>query len=196
MKYIFAFIASLFLISSPALTFATETVLNTQGSLSDEQKTALAAEAAKMVADNAAKTNIPAPSPAEHVKQWVDIGAEIGSGLASTAKELGIAANEFVNTPVGKLTAGIIVWHFLGSSLIHLVFGFLWFVITVPAWICLYRRISSRVTRTEYEAGKGPDGIKKLYQREPIKLSQLQSFAYIVFGVGIVLVGLIATFTF
>lgn len=158
MKYILALITSLFLVT-PVLTFAeSQTTITTASGLTDEQKADLSAQAAKMVADNASGAT---PSTkAKEFQQWVDLGTAIGSGLASTARELGVAANDFVKTPVGKLTAGLIVWHFVGSTLIHIGFGVLWLLTMGTVLYVLYRRMSYKTTTTNYEAGKGPNGEK------------------------------------
>lgn len=193
MKYVLALLASIFLIS-PILTFANDTVIPTLGSLNDEQKAALAAQAAKMVADNASGVNN--VSSAKQVKEWVDIGTAIGSGLASTAKELGIAANDFVKTPVGKLTAAIIVWHFMGGSIVHIAFGTTWLLVVGSLWVFLYRRASVRVTKTEYEAGKSPNGIKRVTVRDAVKLTDGQNGTFIVGSLIIVVVGIITIATF
>ena len=191
MKYVLALIASLLFIG-PVL--ADETTLHTQGSLTKEQESTLAAQAAKMVADNASGAND--VSNAKKVKEWVDIGTEIGAGIASTARELGVAANDFVKTPVGKMTAAIIVWHFLGSSIIHIMFGMTWLLVVGSIWYSLYRRTGFKVTTTDYEAGKGPNGTKRVVTRVPEDLSDGQNATFILGSLIIVAVGIISIATF
>lgn len=194
MKYVLAVIASLFLLS-PTLTFAdSQTTITTAQGLTDEQKALLAAEAAKMVTEN--PTGKFSTTKAKEFQQWVDLGTAIGSGLASTAKELGIAANDFVKTPVGKLTAGLIVWHFVGSSAIHLVFGSLWLLLVGSFWYSLYRRTAFKVTVTDYETGKGPNGAKRTTIRSNVDLTEGQSGTFIVGGLIIAAVGVVTLATF
>lgn len=57
------------------------------------------------------------------VKEWVEIGEGIGAGLVATAERLGVAVNDFANTPVGKLAIVLIVWSYLGSQLVGLTLG-------------------------------------------------------------------------
>jgi len=59
------------------------------------------------------------PGPAE-VDEWVNVGEHIGAMITGTAKSVGIAANEFVNTPVGMMAMGLIVWHYMGGMLVHM----------------------------------------------------------------------------
>ena len=192
MKYILALIASLFLVG-PVLAESSTQITTTQ-SLTDAQKAELASQAAKMVADNAsAPTDVRA---AAHVKEWVDIGTAIGSGLASSAKELGVASNDFIKTPVGKLTATVIIWHFLGSTVVHLVAGTLWLTIVGSVWYFLYRRTAFRLVNTEYETGKGPNGTKRIIVREPIRLTEGQNGTFIVGSLIIAAIGVITIATF
>lgn len=194
MKYVIALIASLFLFA-PILTLAeSETTITTASALNNQQKAELAAQAAKMVADNA--SGVADVSSAQHIKEWVDIGTEIGAGLASTAKELGIAANDFVKTPVGKLTAAIIVWHFMGSSIIHIMFGSLWLLVVGTVWYFLYRRIAFKTAVINYEAGKGPNGQKRVTTREPIRLTEGQNGTFIFGSLIIAAIGIITIATF
>lgn len=55
-------------------------------------------------------------------KGIANFGEELGRGLGSAAKELGIAANEFANSKVGTIAIIIIFWHFIGKSILWLIF--------------------------------------------------------------------------
>lgn len=93
--------------------------------LSESQK----AEIVKIVADKAADKTSSSQTTAVKVDEWLTVGERIGKGLGGAAKELGVAVNEFANTPVGKLTAFIIVWKFMGSMVVHIAFGLLFAVL-------------------------------------------------------------------
>ena len=147
-----------------------------------------------MVADNA--SGAITPTKAKEFQQWVDLGTAIGSGLASTARELGVAANDFVKTPVGKLTAGLIVWHFVGGTIIHIAFGTTWLIVVGTVIFCLYRRMSTKVTVTNYEAGKGPNGEKRVTTRTSVNLTDGQNGFFIVASLITVAVGCISIATF
>ncbi len=58
----------------------------------------------------------------QKVDEYVALGERIGKMMGGAAKELGVAVNAFVETPVGKWTMAMIVWKFMGNALIH-VFG-------------------------------------------------------------------------
>lgn len=152
-------------------TYADQTTITTTAGLSDAQKAELAAEAAKMVSENAS-TAVAAPSKtAAVVREWADIGTAIGTGLAASAKELGVAANDFAKTPVGKFTVFLIAWHFIGNQILHYAFALLWFFTMTPIMIWYYRVSGFTIVDTHYEVGKGPNGAKRVVNRQPLKMT-------------------------
>lgn len=84
--------------------------------------------AAKTAEPVATKVESASKTAAVVTNQWLDIGERIGKGFAGAAKELGVAANDFVKTPVGIMTASLIVWHFAGSMLVHIFAGIMIFI--------------------------------------------------------------------
>jgi hypothetical protein len=84
---------------------------------------------------------------AEEINKYAELDTNIGVGLANAAKQMGVAANEFAGTTIGKIAFFIIGYKLIGSSLVHLSFGFLWFLVGIPLWmhyfkrICLYEKI-------------------------------------------------------
>lgn len=93
-------------------------------------------------------------TPVETVKkisEWASLGQQFGAGLAQTAKELGIAANEFVNTPVGKLVAAIIVWKLMGGALVHIVAGVAFFIVAMSFWWVNWKRMCLIKTEKDVE---------------------------------------------
>lgn len=136
-----ALLAGAAMVASPAYADLNSTAVSDAGfsKLTEAQK----AEVVKAVADKAA-TNITTPVggmpnvSADKVDKWLDVGEHFGKMIGGAAKEVGVAANDFVQSPVGMLTAGLIIWHYVGSVLVHVIgglivivvgFGFLWFMI-------------------------------------------------------------------
>lgn len=116
--------------------------------LSDTEK----AEIIKIVADkanNAQNPNSMVPSP-EKVGQWLDLGPKIGQMIGGAAKEVGIAVNDFVKTPVGQLTMLLIIWKLIGASLIHVVGAFV--VLVVGTWAI--KKYFSHIRSIEYDVDK------------------------------------------
>ena len=71
----------------------------------------------------------------EKVNQWIEVGSNIGKGLAGAAKELGVEVNNFATTPMGQLTVLLIIWHIMGATLIHFFGAFvIWIIGFVGIW--------------------------------------------------------------
>lgn len=112
-------------------------------------------------AKTAAESSTTVPS-AEKVNQWVDVGKNIGSGLAGAAKEVGVAVNDFATTPVGILTTMLIVWHMIGSTLIHLFGGIAFWIVGFTVLRFLVKH--TYPTTVEYDLEK-----RTIFGRHPIK---------------------------
>ena len=136
--------------------------------LTDSERATLVQNAEAM---RDAKVATPAVSAAE-AKEWVSFGTEIGRGLADTAKELGVAANELLTTPVGMLTAGLIVWHIAGNDIVGVVFGGTWLIAFSIVWLMMYRRFMYTTTVQHFNKGEGPGGAKKVVVKDRIRLEK------------------------
>jgi hypothetical protein len=55
--------------------------------------------------------------------EWAEIGSNIGSAMVSAAKELGVAANEFSQTGIGKITTVIIAYKIIGNDILGVIIG-------------------------------------------------------------------------
>lgn len=86
------------------------------GKLTESQK----ADVIKQVTLKAQEAKAVDNATVDKIDRWVQVGANLGKGLAATAKELGVAVNEFANTPIGKLATVLIVWHIMGSVIVHI----------------------------------------------------------------------------
>ena len=111
------------------------------------------AEFAKQIAikaEAASKTKVPT---IEAISEYADLGKQIGSVLSTVAHELGIATNEFAKTPVGILTVGLILWHFVGGTVLALTLGSAFLVIVVPLWYKVFKRVAFE-PRTDHGTSK------------------------------------------
>lgn len=109
------------------------------------KKAAKAAEESGIVAIEKAK-EVAAAAP-EKAFDYAAKGAEIGRALASATKELGVAADNFLNSTTGKLAAAVIVYKLVGQDLVHFLAGSTIFCVLVPMWFYMYRRKFHIVTR-------------------------------------------------
>lgn len=54
----------------------------------------------------------------KQLNEWADLGKNIGAGLVGAAREMGVAANEFSQTTIGKTVIVMLVWKFFGKSVV------------------------------------------------------------------------------
>ena len=54
---------------------------------------------------------------------WGDLGTNMGRATVAAAREMGIAVNEFVATPLGKITMALVVYKVIGKEVLGVFFG-------------------------------------------------------------------------
>lgn len=141
MKHLFAIILFVLAGTVHASSLTAETVRDAGfDTLSGQEK----AEIIKNIADRkAANTQasvvakVAEQTTPQKVNEWLDIGTRIGSGMAGAAKEMGVAVNEFAESPVGMWTIALITWKFMGGVIMHafgaimiwlIGFSFIWWI--------------------------------------------------------------------
>jgi len=132
----------------------------------------------------------------KQVSEWANIGKELGSGLAATANELGVTANELAKTPVGVFAMVLIAWNYMGESVIGVIFGFLWLATMIPAWLWLYRRKFVIMSVDMYDKGARDDGLRKVihYVDRNFDNETVEHFFYLVAVLLIGAVGILTIF--
>lgn len=123
------------------------------------------------------------------VQKWVDVGTNIGKSLGGAAKEVGVAVNDFVETPVGMLTAFLIVWHVMGAALVHFFGGILIFILGFSMLTYLMRRSKGYIKKYDKESGK-------LISEELEELSSDATVGWVLSYTAVLSAGMIAMFTF
>lgn len=153
--------------------FAAINNIDTNG-LTEAQKAQLVQQAEQM-------KNATPLDTANKVDQWVNIGEKIGKMLGGAAKEVGIAVNEFVQTPVGKMTAVLIVWNYMGSMIVHVLSGWALLIITFSLLLWYSKRVTGLEITYDKEAGRNWLG---RYPILKIKRDDMPSdaFGFILFG--------------
>lgn len=134
-----------------------DTYINTTR-LSETQKAELAVQVAKIKEAN----RITPVATVEEVKKYSELVTAIGSGVKDTAVQLGVAANDFVKTPVGMMTAGLIAWNYVGKTILGVIIGSIWFIIMLPLWIYFYRRMVIINSIQYFDKGAREDGKRKV----------------------------------
>ena len=137
--------------------------------LSEVQQAELAAQVAKMKADNA---NAPLTGDIiqevienpEVVNKYAQIGEAIAKSIGAAARELGVEVNNFAGTGVGKLVMFMTVYHFFGSDIVTFFVGF-FFMIPMSLWI-IYRMNKMVKTKEIIYDDKGKEIGRKYYSAE------------------------------
>lgn len=96
----------------------------------------------------------------ERINEYAEIGKNVGEGLASAAKELGVAVNDFASTNVGQVALFLIVWRIaladIVAGAVGVLFGIGWLIAVVKGWSYYFNKlcIVSSETETIDENGK------------------------------------------
>ena len=83
---------------------------------------------------------------AARAREWIDIGNGLGEGLAATASKMGVVANEFATSPVGKLAMVLIVWNYIGEDITRVVAGFVLLFLIGFAYVYQMRKTYGQYT--------------------------------------------------
>lgn len=132
----------------------------------------------------------------EKADQWASVAERLSNAtstlIVKTAKDLGVTANEFATTRVGVLVVALLVWHFIGNSIIHIIAGTIWFTVALPAWMYYFRRMCL-ISEIEYNE----NGKKKSVSYQDASDAICNTRWAMAFILAVVLgIGLITTFTY
>lgn len=129
--------------------------VSTRG-LTDEQRAQLEVQAAQFKAENVKAggaevvEKIAEVNP-DNLQKYADVGEAIAKSLGAAAKEMGVAVNEFMQSPAGLLTVVLIVYHFIGAELLSFLFAgcFLIPLVTILWWKYIKNVRTKELTRNE-----------------------------------------------
>ena len=84
------------------------------------------------------------------VDAWTDLGQNIGRAAVGAAKEVGMAANEFAQTPLGIVTTTIVVYKLIGKDAVHFLLGscMIFFGTLIGLWASRRRYVRQYEYRT------------------------------------------------
>lgn len=191
MKKFFAIVALMFSFNAFA-GLTSDSVANAGFSkLSEAQK----AEVIKQVADASSRVNSASVPSEERVEKWVKIGSQVGQGLAGAAKELGVAVNDFSKTPVGQLTMVLIVWHMIGSVIVHIFGGLLIMTLGLSFIYFMFKRAyPDKVTYSKEHKNIFGNFVVENVQRTPVQDDNAAGWLFA--AAIVILVGTVTIFTF
>jgi hypothetical protein len=124
------FLAVLFAMSMTMSAWAGSVTIDTSG-LTPAQIEEIKAKSAAMRTEATNPATISATVRGE-AAAWADLGANIGTAMVGAARQIGIAANEFSQTGLGKIVTVLIVYKIAGNDLLGVVIGSL---ILITAWV-------------------------------------------------------------
>lgn len=170
MKKLFtALFAALMLVSTGAFADSTPTptAVSLEGLTADQVK------AVQTQIDQAKRQHKPELTAMDTA---VELGRIIGSGLVATARELGIAANDFAKSDLGKVVMYILIWKYLGHDLLGVAVGVPLLISAVFIGLRLIRTASWESTIREYATTPvlwGLFTVKRLIKNERVKRENL-----------------------
>ena len=85
------------------------------------------------------------------VTAWAELGTGLGQAMVATAKEIGVAATEFAETPLGMIVSAIVVFKVIGGDVMLIVLGLLVPTIAVPLGAWMIRANKWKNMKYEYK---------------------------------------------
>lgn len=114
----------------------------------------------------------------DNANQWGQVAKEFAQAIGIAARELGVATNDFLGTPAGKLTAGLIFWKVAGDDVQPLMRDIIGFIFVPPLilglWLAAWRVYRSQLDiKVTYTMAPTMFG---LYQRRKVESYQQDGF--------------------
>jgi hypothetical protein len=155
MRTFLLLMAMLFSINTYATGSLSTNDLGEFNELTTEQQAAIVAEIAKKKAANAKAVvpDVAALKDPEQLTKWVSVGTAIGTGLAETAKQLGVAADEFAKSTIGTIAVILIVWTIIGADLVQLMVGSAWLCFWIPFCVWMVKRTMFELVNVPMQKG-------------------------------------------
>jgi uncharacterized membrane protein (Fun14 family) len=162
--------------------------ISTEG-LTPEQVKALNEQVSKLKAQ---PENISA-TVRQEAEAWGELGANMGRAMVSAAREVGVAANEFSQTTLGKITVAIIVYKIVGQDILQIMSGITLLMICLTlaavAW-----RAKIGATNIEYEHIPYLKGMWVRRRVVRVTYSDEARVVKTIFSIAMILIGLVFGF--
>lgn len=146
----------------------------------------------------AAQTQSEGGEMVDVVDKWVNVGERLGKVMGGAAKEIGIAANDFAKTDLGRMTAMLVVWNYMGKDvvdiIVHLGGGLLILVVGL-SWIYIIMRRSHNVEVVYSDTVKNVFGNYVVVKKKSYELDSDQQVAYIFSAALVILLSVVMMLT-
>jgi len=121
-KFLIGICAALALVATPAVPAQQNQTIDLS-SLTQAQQDAIRAQVAAAAETTQRVEATPAAQVDKILSRVEEFSAATAQGIVRFAKELGIAANEFIATPTGKLVGAGLAMYFFGGLILNKVFA-------------------------------------------------------------------------
>ena len=123
-------------------------------------------------------------------EKWAELGGNMGKAAVGAAKEIGMAANEFIATPLGKVTMGVVIYKVIGKDIIKFIVGgaILVFFFSMAVYLVRSKKYTGSV---EYEYKPAFFGLR---QKQVVKSGVIDSdwaVGYMVAALACVIMGMV-----
>lgn len=129
-------LVALFLVCS---SVQAEVRVDTNG-LTEAQKATIVQQVEKLKEEATVAERASQFSP-DKVNEWAELGKNIALAFTTVAKELGVAADQFLASTTGKITLVLIIWKVAGQDILGFTVGVVFLFAFVPLWIYFFRRL-------------------------------------------------------
>lgn len=153
-----------------------------------EQAAAVAAKA-KEAAEEAAENSIPAILKPENAEVLAGYGAAVANTIKQVCSTLNVEVNEFVKTPVGMITAGLIFYKVAGEDMLPKITDFIskWVALffAFPLWAWGFRRMHlGRKLKRTITGEDGKTVNEEYVDRYDWEGSEAEGISYFIFLIG------------
>lgn len=175
MKKILVLSAALVFASMSVPAFACAEIKNIAG-ISKAERQAMIVECEKLKLKSVSSDQVEATKPKLAVEEYLNeetltkmgsIAKTAGATVREVAKELNVATNEFIKTPVGLLTAGLAIWYVAGDNITGLV-DHIWGTFGGIVIICLALPLGNRLRKSLYLKDTELRTVKSLFGNEKV----------------------------
>lgn len=138
---------------------------------------------------------VSAAESALQIAEYAELGQKYGIAISEVAKSIGTTVNELAFTPVGLFMLAIVGWKIIGSDLMGIVGGTIWFMVMLPIWWTMMNRfVFSRINRIEETF---QDGKLVARNKKPIEFNDstgIMTFVLILVLIAICIAGIVMVF--
>ena len=110
----------------------------------------LSAEQVKQIQSQVQAARQNASPELSAVSKASEIGRMLGASLVATAREVGIAVNDFAKSDVGRIVTVVLVWKYIGHDILGVGVGLMFLLAGVPIGLCIARAAYIDQVNKEY----------------------------------------------